>query len=105
MRNSLTIQQFLESDASVLHYGLPDLLALSPQSEADLQQLQAVLHKGLSLYEPRMSQVLVRITPEPARPYAARANIGAAVALGDQLCRVEFDVSMDAGSFAVGVSA
>lgn len=97
-RNGQSIQTFLASEASVLDYGLPDLLTLSPQSQVDLEVLEAVVRHGIALYEPRLSHVQVKATRDPQRHAAARVSIAAAVNTGNQLCRVDFDVVMDSAS-------
>jgi type VI secretion system protein ImpF len=98
VRNGLSIQAFLASEASVLDYGLPDLLSLSPQSQLDLEKLEAVVSHGIALYEPRLSHVQVKATRDEQRHGAARVSIAAAVNSGNQLCRVDFDVVMDSAS-------
>lgn len=95
VRNSLTIQQYLDCEPSVLHYGLPDMLGLSPQSQVDLERWAEVLQRCLAMNEPRLSHVRVAVHPDPARPYSARAAITAAVLMGQQLCRVNFDMALD----------
>jgi type VI secretion system protein ImpF len=102
VRNGLTIQQFLDADdPTVLHYGLPDMLRLSPQSDQDLATWSQVLARSLALYEPRLSHVRIDVRPDPARPYAARAGIAAVVMLGQQQCRVDFAVALDPRSATV----
>ena len=95
VRNGQSIQNFLSSEASVLDYGLPDLLALSPQSQSDLETLAAVVRHGIALYEPRLSHVEVKAQRDEASFGAARVTIAAAVYVGNQLCRVDFDVVRD----------
>jgi type VI secretion system protein ImpF len=95
VRNSLTIEQFLGDVPTVLNYGLPDTLGLSPQSANDLARWERVVARAIALYEPRLSRVRVQVTPDSRNPIAARVNIGAAVALGRQLCQVHFDVLLD----------
>ena len=41
-RNGLSVEAFLASEPSVLDYGLPDLLSLSPQSALDLAKVAEV---------------------------------------------------------------
>lgn len=98
VRNGQAIQAFLESEASVLDYGLPDLLSLSPQSQADLDTLAAVVRHGIALYEPRLMHVDVKAHRDSARYGAARVSIAAAVNAGNQMCRVDFEVSLDSQS-------
>lgn len=93
VRNGLTIEEFLAADGTVLHYGLPDLLSLSAQSDADLQRLAEVVAHGIALYEPRLSHVQVRARPDAVKHRSVRLAISAAVSVGRQLCRVDFDLS------------
>lgn len=98
VRNGLTIEQFLadRTDAPTsLNYGLPDTLALSPQSQGDLARWELVIVRAIALYEPRLSRVTVQVKPDRSSPMSARVTIGAAVALGRQLCQVHFDVLLD----------
>ena len=105
VRNSLTIQEYLTGDLSVLHFGLPDMLALTAQSEQDLATWSSVLQRCLALFESRLSQVQIQVLPDPDKPYAARAAISAAVMLGQQLYRVNFTVALDASSAALKAAA
>jgi type VI secretion system protein ImpF len=106
VRNSLTIDQFLASEGTVLHYGLPDLLRLSAQSDVDLTVLEQVIRRGIALYEPRLTQVQVKATQDARHPTRARVAIAAAVMLGRQLCRVDFALALDGQSAEVaGVAA
>jgi type VI secretion system protein ImpF len=98
VRNGLTIEQFLSDSPTALHYGLPDTLGLSPQSEADLARWELVVTRAIKLYEPRLSQVHVHITQDGKHPTAARINIDAAVALGWHVCRVYFHVILNDGT-------
>ncbi|HEX8609699.1 MAG TPA: type VI secretion system baseplate subunit TssE [Telluria sp.] len=105
VRNVLTIEQFLGDVPTVLDYGLPDTLALSPQSASDLRRWELVMTRAIALYEPRLSQVRVLVTPDASNPMAARVTIGAAVALGQQLCQVHFDVVLDAQAARLDAAA
>lgn len=95
VRNGMSIAQFLGDAPTVLDYGLPDTLALSPQSAADLALWQQVLAHAIALYEPRLSRVSVRVAPDAGKPTAARVAIAAAAMLGRQLCQLQFDVVLD----------
>lgn len=105
VRNALTIQQYLACEPSVLHYGLPDTLSLSPKSELDLDLWSAVLLHCIAMFEPRLSHVQVKVTQDLSKPYGANATIAAAVTLGMQLCRVNFDVMLDPRSTLLRASA
>lgn len=99
VRNGLTVEAFLRSsDASVLDYGLPDVLSLSPSSTQDLGRLAEVVQHGIRLFEPRLSHVEVKARPDARRVGGARVSIAAAVTAGNQLCRVDFDLLLDSQS-------
>jgi type VI secretion system protein ImpF len=95
VRNGLTIEEFLGDCPTALHYGLPDTLGLSPQSATDLARWERVVARAIALYEPRLSQVHVRIASDAARPAQARIEIDAAVALGWHLSHVHFHMLVD----------
>lgn len=93
VRNALSIEAFLQSEGTVLHYGLPDLLSLSSQSDADLERLAEVVAHGIALYETRLSQVQIKARADPATHTGVRLSIAAAVSVGHQMCRVDFDLA------------
>ena len=101
VRNGMSIEAFLAAEGSVLDYGLPDLLSLSPKSATDLKTLAQVVRHGIALYEPRLSHVEVTANPDRVRHGAARVTLAAAVSIGEQLCRVDFDLLLDAQSVQV----
>ena len=57
------------------------------------------------MFEPRLSHVQIEVTRDPKKVYGSRAAIVAAVTLGEQLCRVNFDVVLDAQSAQVQAAA
>jgi type VI secretion system protein ImpF len=104
-RNGLTIGRFLTETPTSLHYGLPDTLGLSPQSAGDLERLGIVIARAIARYEPRLSQVRVQVTADRVGPMVARINIGAAVALGRQLCQVHFNLVLDGQAATLAIVA
>ncbi|GAB2870394.1 type VI secretion system baseplate subunit TssE [Pseudoduganella ginsengisoli] len=100
IRNGLTISEYLQSEPTVLDYGLPDMLGLSAQNDQDLLVWSDVLRHCLAHFEPRLSHVRLDVRPDPANPFGARATISAVVTMGQQLCRAEFDIALDARSAA-----
>jgi type VI secretion system protein ImpF len=94
-RNGLTRAQFLACEGSVLHYGLPDLQGLSPQVEADLQQLAQVVGHALALFEPRLKSVHVQARHDPGDPVRARVAVSASGMDGGPRWRVEFPLALD----------
>ncbi len=94
-RNGLTIAGFLEVEGSVWHYGLPDLLGLSVQSDKDLQVMAGVVGHAIALFEPRLSAVTVSARRDPRRPERACVTVSAQALLGRTLQRVDFDMALD----------
>lgn len=101
IRNPLSIDDYLQADTALLPFGLPDMQALSARSEQDLALWASVLQRCLARFEPRLSHVSLTLRPDPHKPHAAHAAITAVVCLGSQLCRVDFDVAVDARSAAL----
>ena len=94
-RNGLSRAQFLACEGSVLHYGLPDLLGLCSQSDADLEAASQLVTHGLCLFEPRLKNVRVQAQPDPADPTRARLTVSASAVAGPVAQRVEFSVILD----------
>ena len=100
-RNGLTIDQFLDGAPNSLHYGLPDLLGLSPQSVSDLQRLERVISRAISVYEPRLVQVRVQARFDVARPASAQVTVSALAALDRQPRRIDFALDLGAQSVRI----
>jgi len=94
-RNGLSRAQFLACEGSVLHYGLPDLLGLCPQSDADLQGVSQLVARGIRLFEPRLTDVRVQARRDPANAVRARLTVSASVLAAPGAQRVEFAVVLD----------
>jgi type VI secretion system protein ImpF len=92
-KSGLTMAQYQSSDLTVLDYGLPDFSALSPDSERDTRLMVEVMTKCLEKFEPRLSMVLVTIKPDEDSKSAAHATVMAAVKIGRQALRVDFDLA------------
>ncbi len=105
VRNGLTVHAYLAAEPALLPYGLPDMLGLSTHSETDLRTWAEVLQRCLARFEPRLAHVQVEVGADPDKPTAAHAAITAVVKLGEQLCRVNFDVALDARSAALQAAA
>lgn len=101
VRNSLSIPAYLAFEPALLPFGLPDMQALSARSETDLELWAAVMLRCLARFESRLTHVKVTLQPDPYKPHAAHAAITAVVQLGSQLCRVNFDVAVDARAAAL----
>jgi len=60
-----------ELSRTVLDYGIADFSWMSPASPNDLQQLARLLEAAIAFYEPRLSEVHVRLERSVRRPDAA----------------------------------
>lgn len=94
-RNGQTLDEFMQGEGSVLHYGLPDLLGLGVQSDSDLQVLAQVVQRGIVLFEPRLSGVSVTARRDPRRPERACVSVSAQARMGRTLQRVDFELALD----------
>ena len=102
VRNSLTIEQFLNGAPTSLDYGLPDTLVLSTQSATDLQRWELVVLRAIALYEPRLIQVRVAVAPDRFKPSVARVMIIALAAVEQELCQFHFETALDARNVRAG---
>jgi type VI secretion system protein ImpF len=93
-RNGLTIDEAHGIEASVLTYGIPDILALGVQPDGG-QALADLVRRAITSFEPRLCDVSVQAEPDERYPDRARLLITAAVAVGRQLERVDFDIGVD----------
>ena len=94
-RSHLTRAQFMASEASVLNYGLPDLVGLCTQSDTDLEQLAQIVGHGIHLFEPRLFDVRVQAQRDPTEPTRARLTVVASALEGREVRRVDFAVVLD----------
>jgi len=104
-RNGLTIAEFLGDRTSSLHYGLPDTLRLSPQSCTDLAQWEVVVARAIALFEPRLTQLSVKVEPVPEKPNSALIRISGTVPLGRQQHQLHFDCVLDGHAAALEPAA
>jgi type VI secretion system protein ImpF len=58
---SVTLPQQKELEHSLLMYGLPDFTALSTKSSAVRDQLRSEVEKAIRCFEPRLTNVIVRV--------------------------------------------
>ena len=100
-RNGLTISEFLNCAGGVMYYGTPDTLDLSPQSGRDIRLLEDVLRHAITLYEPRLLNATIVARPDENNKYGVNVQLKAAVRLGGQLRRVDFDLQMGADGVAM----
>ncbi len=64
-RSSLPANQTAGRELTVIDYGIPDFSTVFPKNQADRVRLAAVIRRAIEVFEPRLSQVSVRIEPLP----------------------------------------
>lgn len=93
-RSRLTLREFLDSEGTTLDYGMPDVAALSPRAQSDLDLLQAAIAKAIALFEPRLRNVVVKAALSPV-PAAAQVAIHGAVTIDMKLRPLSFELQLD----------
>ena len=94
--NHETPPDLKEVRQSVYNYGLPDYSHLSLNSFGDRQRLQKQLEQAISLYEPRLTGISVRLTDKSFEPgRAIRFQIDGFLKMDPAPERISFDTVLD----------
>jgi type VI secretion system protein ImpF len=94
-RSPLTFSGYLESDGTVLEYGVPDFSGLSPKSAVDMRMLEATLLAAVHRYEKRLKGVRAEVTNRANRPGSAIVLLSGEITVGLEVRRVDFEVPVD----------
>lgn len=94
-RNGLTLDEALGCEVSALTYGMPDFFASGLHPGGDLQVLAERVQHAIASFEPRLREVTVQAQSDARYPDRARLVVTAAVAVGRQPQRVDFDIALD----------
>ena len=90
---------FTELQRSLYHYGLPDLTSLSAQSVGARDWLRKQVEDTLRLFEPRLANVRVRVTPpDPTGPRELRFTVDALLLMEPSPEQVVFDTVLEVTS-------
>ena len=60
-RSHLTVTEYENGELTVLDFGIPDLLHLSPANQNDKRIAEKILCKALQTFEPRLTESRVKI--------------------------------------------
>ncbi|AQV98982.1 type VI secretion system baseplate subunit TssE [Cupriavidus necator] len=90
-RSRLTAAQFLESDGTVLDYGVPDFSFRSFQSVPDCEAIAALVERAIALFEPRLRNPRARFADRDSP--APVLVIDGDLPLGTALARVAFELA------------
>ncbi|MGV2904810.1 type VI secretion system baseplate subunit TssE [Achromobacter sp. AGC25] len=91
-RSRLDFDAFSQSSGTVIDYGVPDYSARSPVSAGDREAIAAVVGHAIALYEPRLCNVSVDMTPAGNGIGPCRLEIRADMRVGGALSHVAFDM-------------
>lgn len=103
--SKLTVAEFLEAECTVIDYGMPDFRALSVQSPSDLDTMASVIKKAIESFEPRLSRLVLKIEPSKESVNRAKVDLVAAVKLGNELRRVDFELAISPGENTILASS
>ena len=103
-RSSLTFEQFLVSEGSVLDYGLPEFGWMSPRSLSDRALLGLAIKRAIELYEPRIQSVRVEVNPGDLGPFSTQFSLVGVVSLGATAVRAELNLFADQQRIRVEVA-
>jgi len=78
-RVSLPAHRLRARERSVIDYGIPDFSMLSARSHEDRLQLAEIIRAAIVAYEPRLTDVRVRLDPVPGDDASLTGRIEAAL--------------------------
>ena len=87
---------------TVIDYGIPDFIHLSPQNPEERQLLQQLIALPVAAFEPRLRNVTVEVTPREGERDSLRARIAAEMRIGDIWEPVIFPTLVQRGMAKVG---
>ncbi|ACC75044.1 type VI secretion system baseplate subunit TssE [Paraburkholderia phymatum] len=94
-RSRLTIEAFLESEGTVLEYGVPDFSERSLHSGPDRDAIASVVKRAITLFEPRLVNIVVGFVFPSEYSAHAVLTIGADIRSGADVAHVAFDMATD----------
>jgi type VI secretion system protein ImpF len=94
-------------ERSVIDYGIPDLGSYSARNDDHRVELAEIMRRAAVTYEPRLTDVRVRLVPIPGRDLALAAHIEASMMIEGVPEPVSFEVvlQMREGKVNVDVGA
>ena len=99
-----TLDGVQTQERTVVNYGLPDFLTLSPTRERDRQQLAQLITEAIRAYEPRLRNPVVIATPHPQRPGVLLLTVEGTLVLDNFAEPVSFPLMIESRGGAVSVN-
>lgn len=94
-RSRLPLSEFHQNSGTVIDYGVPDFSALYARRGDDVAVLESALAQAVTLFEPRLSNVTVKVQGMAQRADAAAVTVGGDVMIGLKAQRVSFELEMN----------
>lgn len=94
-RSRLPPSEFHLNSGTVIDYGVPDFSALYARRGDDVAVLESALAQAVTLFEPRMVNVTVKVQALAERADAAAVTVGGDVMIGLKPQRVSFELEMN----------
>lgn len=100
-RSRLGFEAFAQSAATVVDYGVPDYSERSPVSGRDCDAIASVVRHAISVYEPRLRNVSVSMTPAPHGRAPCVLEVRADMPAAGGVRQVAFELNAGAPDAAV----
>lgn len=97
-RSRLAPSEFHQNSGTVIDYGVPDFSALYARRGDDVELLESALAQAVTLFEPRLTNVSVKVQALVNRADAATVTVGGDVMIGLKAQRVSFELEMNPSS-------
>lgn len=94
-RSRLPPSEYHQNSGTVIDYGVPDFSALYARRGDDVAVLESALARAVTLFEPRLSNVTVKVQGMVQRADAAAVTVGGDVMIGLKAQRVSFELEMN----------
>lgn len=94
-RSNLGVKRYLAQELTVIDFGIPEVAVLSTRSGEDRNQLEQVLKKAIRAFEPRLTNLSVRVQESVRRNSRLDVLIAADACLHSEQQRMEFQVALD----------
>lgn len=88
-------EEFLIEDLSVLDFGIPEIGIFGTRSGSDLELLQKIITKAINSFEPRLSNIQVKISCSFQKHHHLDVYINAKVWLHAEQHRVDFQLALN----------
>lgn len=92
-RSPLGMHATVDADHSAISYGLPDFQALGRGSDFDESLLIKALHRTIAAFEPRLTQVEVKLLRSAHSPAPIRIEVSGHIKIEPVVKRVKFEIA------------